>query len=164
MPLLPFQRLEIHSPLPAEEAAERLAAQVEPLRWFRFKHGTCAFEGSVDGSEFRIRRVIGYRNSFLPQIRGTISPTATGSRIDCRLSLHPFVIAFMVIWFGAVIAIGGAFVFTPTEPGRSPWFRLIPVAMLVFGWILATGPFAFEANRARHLLTELFGLGEARVR
>ncbi|HYJ78999.1 MAG TPA: hypothetical protein VEW03_05335 [Longimicrobiaceae bacterium] len=156
MPLVPFEHFAILTPLPAEEVAARLASQVEPRRWLRFRRGPCAFEGEVDAAGFRIQRIIGYRNSFLPRIRGVISPTATGSRVDCTLTLHPFVIAFMAVWFGA-------FMLTPTPPGQSPWFRLVPVAMLLFGWVLATVHFAYEARRAKEVLAELLGPGESGV-
>jgi hypothetical protein len=154
MPLLPFERFEIRSRLPLAEVTSRLAAAVEPKRWLRFGKAERPFEGRVEGQEFRIQRIIGYRNSFLPRIYGRFTPDPPGCRVEGTLTLHPLAAAFMVVWIGAVVLIGGAFAINPPAEGRL-LAHLLPVAMLLFGWALATVPFTYEARRARRMLGEL---------
>src|SRR5215210_8756525 len=81
MPLLPFDSFSIDTRLSASEAAERLAGAVEPRRWLRFGRGVKPFEGEVAADSFAIRRVIHYRNSFLPELRGRIEAVPSGSRV-----------------------------------------------------------------------------------
>lgn len=163
MPLIPYQVLVIDSPLPPDEAAARLARHVEPRRWFRFRLGallgggprTRAFEGEVQGSHFSIRRILGYDNSFLPEIEGWIELAAQGSRIRVTLRLHWLVAAFMVVWLGA------ALLFSLTAGAGSlavgdPLGLAVPALMFVFGWALMAGAFSWEAAHARRRLAELF--------
>ncbi|HEX8695705.1 MAG TPA: hypothetical protein VF746_25040 [Longimicrobium sp.] len=161
MPLLPFERYELHSALPAAEAASRLAAAVEPERRFRSGKAARAFEGEVGGAGFRIRRIIGYRNSFLPTIHGRIVPDAGGSRVRCTLTLHPLTAVITALWLAGVVLIGGGIALGPLPPGQSGWSRVAPLGMLLFGWGLVSGAFTLEARRARRLLSELLDAREA---
>jgi hypothetical protein len=45
----------------------------------------------VTGFTFDIQRIIGYRNSFLPRIGGTIAADGRGSAISIAMKLHPAV-------------------------------------------------------------------------
>lgn len=156
MPVLPYQTFVIESPLPPREASARLDRAVEPKRLLRFGPAACPFEGRADGDGFDIQRVIGYQNSFVPRIRGTLEPAATGSCIRASMSLHPLVIAFMTVWFSGVILIGLPIALLGIAgPAPAP-FHLIPVAMLVFGWALMAGAFTYEARRAIRELAALF--------
>lgn len=153
MPWLPYQRFSIDSALPAAEACSRLAAAVEPARLFRFGSGACPFEGRVEGQRFAIQRIIRYRNSFLPRIRGAVEPTATGSRLSGTLALHPLVITFCVVWCGMVVMIG---IPLSLDPGDAPsWGRAMPVGFLLFLWAMSTAAFTFEARKALALLAGL---------
>src|SRR5207247_8945197 len=106
MPLLPYRKLKLRSCLPAAQVAEVLANSVEPRRWLRLGSGRCPFEGTVKGFEFDVQRIISYRNSFLPQIRGTITSEPYGSCITITMRLHIAVLIFMSVWFGGVL-LGG---------------------------------------------------------
>ncbi|HEU0014462.1 MAG TPA: hypothetical protein VFQ45_12305 [Longimicrobium sp.] len=159
MPLLPYERLEIESPLPPVEVCARLASVIEPRRLFRFgRDGARDFEGWIDGNAFEVQRIIGYQNAFLPRIAGVVEPAGSGSRITATLKLHPFVAVFMAVWMGAVLVVGVpmmiAMLLVPSvEPDRG--MRLIPPGVFLAGWLLVSGSFTFEARRARALLSAL---------
>src|SRR6188474_594186 len=102
MDFLPYRKIELCSPLPVSEVVRLLENAVEPRRWLRWGASHCPFEGTVTEFAFDIRRIISYRNSFLPQIRGTISQDAAGSRISVTMQLHVTVAAFMTVWLGFV--------------------------------------------------------------
>ncbi|OPY65440.1 MAG: hypothetical protein A4E63_02972 [Syntrophorhabdus sp. PtaU1.Bin050] len=114
------------------------------------------FEGKVSWEGFKITRIIHYRNSFLPIVQGRFRQEEPGISISVRMYLHPFVIAFMCLWFGGIgfgicmmgkgIASGHA-AFTP--------FLLIPFGMLFLGWMMVSGGFRSEAKKAKVSLNDI---------
>jgi len=166
MPLLPHDRFAFDSPLSPDEASVRLAGFVEPRRMIRFGRGptTRDFEGEVAARSFHVQRVIGYNNSFLPRIRGTIQPGERGSRVEGTMSLHPVVGIFLCIWMGAAAIYGLATSVAAIYGGSGPGDVLIPCGMLLFGWVLTSGAFTFEARVARRLLMDCLAATDADAR
>jgi len=156
MRLLPYRRVELQSPLPVTSVIQALSEAVEAPRSSWLDLGSRPFEGTVTRNEFRIYRVIGYRNSFRPRISGTVSPDGHGSRISVTMQLHEAVAVFMVIWLGIVFWVCVAF-FTAVLEGSASFEPplLIAPGMLVFGWLLCLGGFGFEARKAERLITSL---------
>jgi hypothetical protein len=70
MSLLPHRTLELRSGLSAHEAVDALAHVVKAPRAVRLLLNAGLFEGTVTGQTFNIQRIIRYRNSSLPEIRG----------------------------------------------------------------------------------------------
>jgi hypothetical protein len=158
MPLLPFEKLELVSALRPDEAIAKLAESVEPKKWFRwFGRSRCPFEGQIVGSTFDINRIIGYRNSFLPMIRGTVSPHPAGSQIGIRMALHPSVLVFACVWVGiAILASVAILVSMLTESDQGFEAVLGPPVVLLIVWGFASGSFSFESRTATVLLIEIF--------
>jgi hypothetical protein len=107
------------------------------------------FIGKVEGSTFTLRRDINYRNSFVPQIRGSISPVAAGTIVVVSMSLPPLVVAFMTLclgWVGA-LAVG-------LLSGGALGQAVGPAAMFVIAAALAMAGFYAEAEKARRILAE----------
>jgi hypothetical protein len=155
MRLLLRDTLLIESPLAAADTLARLRAATGPRKLFRFGRVDYALEGEVDADRVEIQRVIYYRNSFLPRIRAVVEPLPRGSRLRGTLSLHPLVIAFLIVWFGALLAAPIAILLTlPREEPRT-LFMLIPAAFLIVAWLLIAGVFSYEADRARKMLREI---------
>ena len=160
MPLLPYLRYELESGKTPAEVEEAMRAVVEPKRLFRFGGGAQPFEGVVGDGAFDVRRIIGYRNSFLPQIRGTISAAAEGSRISITMSLHPLVLGFMIVWLGGVGAGCFAMLMHVIQKGGTLLQVVAPAGMLAFGWLLSAGGFTFEARKAAALLERTMAVRE----
>jgi len=155
MPLLPYLRYEVISPKTPSEVQAALRGLVEPRRFLRLGAGTRPFEGEVEDRTFDLQRIIGYRNSFLPRIRGTIDATSEGSRISITMRLHPFVLVFMTAWLGFA-AVGCGALLVSGLNGRGPVYGALgPAVMFVFGWTLAAGGFTSEARKATRLLAEV---------
>jgi hypothetical protein len=158
MPVIPHQALRLHSQLSAADAMLALKAQVAPPRppfSLSIAFGSLPFEGTLDGARFELQRVIQYRNSFLPQIRGTIEPATAGCTVSLTMSLHPLVIAFAIIWLmvvsaGACVAVAAALGQSRVQAGT-----FIPFGMLLFFGILVSASFHFEARKAERLLREI---------
>lgn len=161
MRLLLRDTLLIESPLAAADALARLREATGPRKLFRFGRVDYALEGEVEADRVEIQRVIYYRNSFLPRIRAVVEPTPRGSRLRGTLSLHPLVIAFMIVWFGALLAAPIAILLTAPRDQPRTLFMLIPPAFLLVAWLLIAGVFSYEADRARKLLAGLLGAESA---
>jgi hypothetical protein len=158
MPILPYERLTIETTLSIEEAQQRLANVIEPKRTIRWllSPPTKPFEGTITGDRFEMRRVIGYRNSFLPQITGQIRQGYQGAAIDLTLQMHPLVLIFMALWLAAVGAAALLLVNTAPGSGSFQIYSLITAGMVVFAVLLCTLAFNFEASKAKALLNRLF--------
>lgn len=89
MPLLPFDKFRIDTSLTSVEVHNALAAAVEPRKRFRFGRGRCPFEGELGIDSFTLTRIISYRNSFIPSIRGRIITTSSGSTVEGRCRFIP---------------------------------------------------------------------------
>jgi hypothetical protein len=105
-------RLELSSPYSPNECAARLAAAIdaEP-RWFSSwsaMFGSKPVIGTVSGDSLCLRKRIGYRNSFQSSLTATMRPGQGGTVISGEMGMDPLVLAFLFIWFGLVILIGGS--------------------------------------------------------
>ena len=157
MALVPFERLTLRSRLKSDELYRRLAAAVEPARWYRnpfSREQHKPYEGEIAPNGFRINRVIRYRNSFLPTIIGRIRADEAGSEIEMVLRLHLAVAVFMVVWLGgaAAAATVGAVEVLRGHPSPA---GLIPLAMFVFGYVLMQAGFVVESRRAKRFFDEV---------
>lgn len=156
--IFPFERFTITTALPPDIVREKLISVVEPpsrnIRWGMTKPDK-PYQGKISESYFEISRIINYRNSFIPVIKGRIYPDGTGSKIHIEMTMHPFVMVFMGIWLGIVGqgALGmliAAFSSATFEPAY-----LIPLGMFVFGILLCAIGFRPEANGSKKFLIDL---------
>lgn len=136
------------SALSPAECAARLAAAVDPESSLLDAWARATLEkpviGSVKGASVRLRkRTELYRNSFQTYLTAELRPDGTGTAITGTMGLHPFVWAFMALWFAVLTLVGGlaalmfvaSFVAAPTvRQGASGWGAvLILPGMLAFG-------------------------------
>ena len=118
------QQFTIETPVPAEEAWKYLLPVMKRDWWLcaqchqplagaaRFcthcglpvpPHTKPQFEGDISPQQFKITRIISYRNSCLPVIRGRFEPTQAGTRIVIDMKMHPLgwvlLIGFAIVSF-----------------------------------------------------------------
>ena len=119
------------------------------LSW---KEESVPFAGIIDGDHFVIRRIIRYRNSFLPVITGHVIPVDSGSRIDIVLRLTVPVAVVMVGWLGVACfaAAAGLSYAIRTADTRG----LLVLAFPLFGCGLVAAGFIPEKRKAINILTE----------
>ncbi len=142
-------RIELFSPLPPIECAARLASAIDcersALISFSSIFGSKPIAGKVTETSLRLRKRIGYRNSFQNFLTATMRPEGTGTVISGEFAMHPIVRVFMTIWFGGVILIGGTmfigtiggFLFGLAPHGDNAWIGVVvPPLMLLFGFAL----------------------------
>lgn len=158
MNLYPKDTFEVDTTMPATEIVSALDAEVEPPKWFRWQSSSGKkFRGkfSIDG--FKIMRIINYRNSFLPVIKGTVNPTMSGSRISVTMRLHWLVAIFMLFWFGGVSTGLVTFLVAEVSGKTEPLpMLLVPLGMLLFGIVLTYGCFWWEAKKTKPMIIKMF--------
>jgi hypothetical protein len=102
MNLLPFQSIEIDSPLRKSEIESSIKnniAWTTELGMSFTKNSLREYEGFVENGTFKIRRILkSGRNSFIPIVTGTISGSGNnGSRIRLKLRLHKVVMILAIV-------------------------------------------------------------------
>jgi hypothetical protein len=159
---MPFYRFHIDTPLPPSAVCERLRSVTREPKWFWqalrdpkpwTDPDEQPFSGKVKDRSFhiRLRHRTYHRNSFSPDIYGSIRPLYGGSRITVTIMLDPVCMAFMVLWFTAV----GAFLVLAHTHHTDETSIRIPQGMLVFGVALVCVGFFPETFKARGLLEDI---------
>jgi hypothetical protein len=152
---VPQHRFEIQSPLSPTAAIEALKAHVEPRRMFRVGFPSSAndkrFQGEVGADGFSITRVIGYRNSFLPQVTGKVRAAGSRSVVDVEMRLFAPVIVLVIAIMAMMLLIVGAVAFEGDVVGLA---SLVLMPALAYGAVLWA--FWFEAEKQDRALREIF--------
>ena len=111
------------------------------------------FEGDVSPQAFNISRIISYRNSCIPVIRGRFEPSAAGTKIVIEMKMHPL---------GYVFLVGGTtipFVVLSILAGDGQGVPVTAIAAFAAPCFLFTVcwvAFAGEAGTARAALSRLW--------
>lgn len=142
MNIIPKRKLEFRTKIAKEEIQKRIQESPEYI-------------GTVNNSSFKINRVINYRNSFLPQIKGDIQSHNNETKIEVTIQLQTFVLAFLMIWFiGVLLACFMTIASIPFSEFSK--FELIPFGMLIVGILLLYIPFTIECRKSVNDLQRIF--------
>ncbi|OCQ99879.1 hypothetical protein BCD64_01990 [Nostoc sp. MBR 210] len=152
MKILPYDSFTITVPEPLPIVVQRLSANIEPPKAFRFSRQHTLYQGTISDDGFQISRIIHYRNSFLPMIRGRFEAQPRQTLVHIQISVHTFVMAFLglwlFIWFNTVSII----TFIDDTPRLvAALFVGMPIVIVLVFWIA----FWSEANRSRAELTKI---------
>jgi hypothetical protein len=124
--------IELVSPLSHEESEARLRAATDRdglLSCF----GSRPVVGKVSGGSVRLRKRIGYTNSFQTFLVGSLEVRDDVTMFRGRAGMHPLVIGIMAVYFGLLTFIGAP-AFVAAEGGQGlPLGAITPLLMLVFG-------------------------------
>lgn len=143
MKLLPYDKFEIETFLSPVQARKLIETIIVPKPSFSQaflnaldnmfkKSGTDQFIGKLDDHGFRLTRVIYYRNSFLPIVKGRFEQGSVGTRLEVSMTLHPAITVFVLIWFIGVGTIGLMAILYMFLNNFHPKF-LIPIAIFLLG-------------------------------
>lgn len=169
MLFLPFESFYISSPLKPGEIEQRLGAEVERPKGFTFlsifrqQSSDRYFTGYVDSHRFEIKPAFVGRDSFIPEISGTIETQLNGSLLKVKMRLSSFVFAFMFLWLGIAGLAGLWMVFTgfTKEPFTSD--SLAPLLIFLFGYLLMMGCFNYHSWSAKNKSCEILDGEIARI-
>jgi hypothetical protein len=168
--LLPFDRYTLVTGLKVAEVMRRMEENVAPkrltsnlvvTRWGQNDtHADKPYAGIIREQNFEISRVITYKNSFLPVIKGEVTHFLGQTEIKVTSRPHISVLVFCTFWMSVVFLLCLVLTFGIIKNGFeiNKGFDpacLIPYAMLVFGGLLFVGPYKIEANKTRKFLADL---------
>lgn len=117
------------------------------------------YEGTIEADTFKISRIISYRNSFLPVIKGSVSSLPDQREITISMELNLFVKLFMIVWFLITCSISAFFLyqfFNDADPERSLNGKLVPFIMAGAGYLGMMLGFKLESIRSKKELNQLF--------
>ena len=146
-----FERI-VHSP--PSEVTEKLKAHVGPKDFWK---NFCEpiekpFRGDVSTSAFQIARTISHRNSFAPFLHGKIMPHPQGTKVAVTMTLHPFVIVFLCLWFLGILPI-----FSLGLTGELSLVNLLALlAMTAFMLLLTYAGFWLEVKKSQEAFFDIF--------
>jgi len=127
-----MKELVLQSRFPPEECARRLEAVTEPDRLilsdWRFSYAILA-RLRDNNVRLRVRRPF-FRNSYAPFFYGRFETTTGGSILRGRFQLHPFVRAFMIVWFAIAILVCGLMILTGVQAVLSGGSRPVQTPVL----------------------------------
>ena len=118
--------------------------------------------GKASETKLRLRKRIGYRNSFQSHLRASMQRSAEGTVISGTAGMNPFVPVIMGIWFAGVILIGGAASFRTVSSMFSgagdlhpnAWIGIVgPLTMVTFG-VVIVGIGLYGARDEARFLTD----------
>jgi hypothetical protein len=147
---MPFYRTEFDSRLSPPEVAERLRGLMRPKRRFWENLFTTAeerqrwpFRGRVGEGTFKFIRLLGYRNSFVPIIRGTYSSGSMGgTTVRLTMTMYAAVWIVVLVWIACCVSLLKTHGITD----------LTTNLMIAFIVIVPAALFFTEAIKARNML------------
>ncbi len=102
--VLPYKKYTFHPPLSKEEIIINLKNSIDLERSFGFGGANIKYSkpyvGIVYGNLFEMKRVIDYKNAFIPQIKGEIIENENGIFVNIEMKLLGYIQAFLLVWFG----------------------------------------------------------------
>ncbi|ESU20962.1 hypothetical protein FCR2A7T_07340 [Flavobacterium cauense R2A-7] len=159
MKILPIEKLTLVSNLSKSEVLEELSSNTRPTQSLSFGspkvENAKLFHGTIYEDSFNIKRVIDYRNSFLPEVNGKVIEKTNGTEIEIELKPVSLVMAFMIIWLGGVsFAFITALIGAIT--GESPLqISLIPLGMLLIGFGMLKFGFSTETEKTKNNIIKI---------
>lgn len=168
--LLPFDNFRLVTKLASAEVKSRIERSIEPEQYFNlslFNNRQMPYEGELIGDSFKISRVINYRNSFLPIIRGEIYEGIGQTEVVINMRPVVFVIIFMSVWLGVIgmVCLGAVILaiiqITRTSTISFSPLVLIPFFMFAFGCCLMLIPYKIESRKSKAFLKQLLEAEES---
>lgn len=160
MKFLPIENIIYKTKLKEDEIIKELTKNIEPKKAIRFcffnNNSTKPYEGLISGQTFRMTRIICYRNSFLPRIKGSIEKNYDGLTIKVKMKLNLSTIFFLCIWCGVVGFICLAILLQAFRYSKFEPAFIGPFVMLVFAYALTMGAFKYESNISKKDLQKIF--------
>jgi hypothetical protein len=160
MKFLPYKTCTIKTTLLPEEVRKKLEDNIEPSKLLRFNFwGDKKFkpyEGKVYGNIFKVSRIIGGRNSFLPVIEGKIVKLSTGTevRIRMRMAVYTYIAWFCILSFLFFCIIKVTSLMVQRREFYAAYLILIGVTALAYFFAIIS--FNVESSKSKRFFDELF--------
>lgn len=157
MDLFVYQKSSIVSSLSPYVIQAKLEGEISrPIYGFKrlfSRPPDTAFKGKIENSSFAVTPVILGRNSFVPQITGSITPYLTGSMVYVKFKIHPAVVIFIIAWTGFLGSAGIADLNKSTKPYSGT--DLVPFGMILFLLLFAVIELKRQSAKAINILIDI---------
>ena len=150
MILLPFKTFTITTPLNPQDIELALQNDITPGN--PVFSPVPYFKGYVANGRFSISPDIVGRNSFIPQVKGTIEGSLNGSTVQVKMRLFPVVIVALIFMIGFLFIAGANLLPHNATPKPTSF---IPFIMGFAIYTLTIGIFNNECKKAKARLLEL---------
>lgn len=151
MNILPFERLTYRTKLSKEELLSLLYKNVkeEKMGLFFKPRSERPYAGEITDNQFKLKRVISYKNSYQPIIKGEITEDQYGTKVEVKMNIHKF-----ILWFGflGILMVPAIFYFNPMFQEKLWIIGLISLLQP----IMIMGFFKFESSKSKNYFKELF--------
>ena len=117
------------------------------------------FIGHIEKNNFDINRIINYRNSFLPFIRGKIISTAQGSEVSIQMSMHLLIVILISFWIIGSVCSALAYYYSNLDFKMSMEV-IFPALFPLLGLLLVLLGFVPEVIIAKRLLSKAMMVDE----
>jgi hypothetical protein len=158
MNLIPSENYCLTTKLTQHQVVLLLQSNITPRSRDIFRSNTNTtrpYEGYIDSNTFEVSRIIQYRNSFLPIIKGQVNSEKQGSRIHVKMKMHTVVAGFMLVWMsGITIAFLAVLINMLVHKKFEPAILFV-LLMFAFGYGLTIGGFKYESNKSKMFLAQL---------
>ncbi|MNK22893.1 hypothetical protein D3C87_411750 [compost metagenome] len=156
MKLFLSEKLTLHTSLSRTEALKKLRDNIgSPGTFLERIEDNRSFEGTITDNSFAIKRIINYKNSFLPIIKGEFSEMANGTKISLVMKPDPNIIKFMMLWLAGVFLGIIVLLFVGFTKEGSHYAALFPCGILAMGIGIITVCFNTERAKAKTKLIEI---------
>ena len=151
------ENLIYRTTLHPQEVLRRLDHVIEPEKLFRRKNDKL-FEGRITGNTFSFRRIIHYRNSFLPQISGEVNEHYGGSEIKVKVVLNPVAGGFLLL-AGSIMSIAWVWQLWEALTSDETLSDVLgPLLMVIGVYGITLIGYLPEHAKAKTALAKLFGV------
>ena len=160
MILFPYLSFVIETDLSVKETMELIIEYVSSTeKTLAGYHSKSKFKGSFSGNSFKFQRIIKYRNSFLPVIRGQINSTGPTTEVSIRMVPGLNTTIYVLFW----LVIAGQLIYPALFGEYIETSKLVfAVVIILFGYVFMTAGFGYEAYKAEQELMGIFGEREIR--
>lgn len=158
MNIIPYEHFSINTSLSPAETVSVVsrAIKLKKTGWVAHDNGSEKFEGTVEETEFKINRVIGYANPSLPIIYGRYYVSAHGVQLDIKMTVRWSSKIFIIICCILLIYVFVASVANWANTGILNGGVLIAPAMMVFLYLVTMLGWLLEVEKARKFIKTLF--------
>jgi hypothetical protein len=85
------------------------------------------FVGKIKGNKIRLRRHLRIRKAFTPILSGKLMETNNGCRLQGRISIDPFILVLLAVWFGLFFSIAVLFIIFSGMDEAVDWLMTFPL-------------------------------------
>jgi len=156
---LPFERCYIISPLTPGEAEARIGEDIKRsvygFKAIFSKPSGAYFTGKIANGVFKVIPTTSGTNSFLPCIKGTITPCPDGSQIYVRFNMH---IIIIIVFMAMLVFISHATMLSINKHislGQSTDDDYLSLAILPAIMLFGMWEFKRQCLRAKERLMEI---------